>query len=41
MKLFLEGRQVPYGSLSIDKWEQQTLIIANQVMKEEFLNEFL
>ena len=29
MKLFLEGRQIPYGSLSTEKWEQQTLIIAN------------
>ena len=32
MKLYLEGRMFPYGSLSQDKWEKNTTQIVNLIL---------
>lgn len=41
MKMYLEGRQFPYGSLSQEQWKRNTLKIAEQLLNKEFVNDML
>tara|TARA_B110000285_G_C15090668_1_gene598892 strand:+ start:859 stop:1296 length:438 start_codon:yes stop_codon:yes gene_type:complete len=41
MKMYLEGRSFPYGSLQHEKFEQYSIQISKLVMNNQFIKEFL
>ncbi len=41
IKMFLEGKMFPYGSLSPEKWRMHVYDIANFVTTDEFLKELI
>jgi len=41
IKIFLEGKMFPYGSLSVEKWRIHVYDIAHFISNDEFLNDLL
>jgi len=41
MKMFLEGKSFPYGTLSMDKWSAHVYDIALFVTTDDYLNELM
>ena len=41
MRMYLEGRQFPYGSLQHSQWELYVSQIATKLGEEQFIREFL